>query len=371
MLHILNGDGGYDGLGICLDPHGGGYTGGTVWDIDNHNGKFELTEARALPGYPKTRFTISDGKVGIGTISPVKRLELAADDYTDLGVRLGTTMPGGTTWDIDNRDGKFELTESSAFPAYIIPRLTISNGNVGIGVVNPSKKLEVDGNVKISGVAVYPLDVSIGGPGYVRLQNTATNSPFGVRLENPTRAWQLMQNADGSSDELSIYDCSAAAHRIVIDGPTGNVGMGANPGSYKLFVNGTAYATGGWMGSDLRFKQNIEQIESPIDKISKIRGVTFEWKTSEHKDKGFPEGRHFGVIAQEVEEVLPEIVREGPEGDKAVSYTELVPVLTEAIKQQQQQLEEQQKQIESLRERIKVLENKESANRFAMAKVVQ
>ncbi len=70
------------------------------------------------------------------------------------------------------------------------------------------------------------------------------------------------------------------------------------------------------------------------------------------------------MIAQEVEEVLPEIVKEGPDGDKAVSYTELVPILTEAIKQQQ-------KQIENLQYEVKTLKEIMHQHKLAVAKEVQ
>ncbi len=132
-----------------------------------------------------------------------------------------------------------------------------------------------------------------------------------------------------------------------------------------MYVNGTGYATGGFWASDLRFKKNIKTIDSPMDKINNIRGVSFEWKRSEYQDKGLPEGEHYGVIAQEIEQVLPEIVKEGPDGDKAVSYTELVPILTEAIKEQQKQLEEQQRQVEYLLQRVEWLERIVQQQQFA------
>jgi hypothetical protein len=69
-------------------------------------------------------------------------------------------------------------------------------------------------------------------------------------------------------------------------------------------------------------------------------------------NKGFPEGRHYGVIAQEVEESMPEAVRTGPDGDKAVSYTEIIPVLIEAIKEQQKIIQKQQKEMEGLKAEI-------------------
>jgi hypothetical protein len=54
---------------------------------------------------------------------------------------------------------------------------------------------------------------------------------------------------------------------------------------------------------------------------------------------GFPDGQHFGVIAQEVEDILPEVVTDGRTGEKAVAYAEIIPVLIEAIKAQQVQIE--------------------------------
>jgi len=122
---------------------------------------------------------------------------------------------------------------------------------------------------------------------------------------------------------------------------TGNIGIGTNnPGSYKLYVNGTAYSTGGWQLSDIRYKNNILPLTNALEKLSQIRPVSFEWKINEYPQKGFPDGRHYGVIAQEVEHILPEVVIEGPDGEKAVSYNELVPILIEAIIEQQHQIEE-------------------------------
>jgi len=71
----------------------------------------------------------------------------------------------------------------------------------------------------------------------------------------------------------------------------------------------------------------------------------------EFKEKGFPEGRHYGVVAQEVERVLPEVVKEGPGGEKSVSYTEIVPVLIEAIKEQQKEIERLKMEVTELKTR--------------------
>jgi len=211
-----------------------------------------------------------------------------------------------------------------------------STGRVGIGTIIPGSKLEV----------------------------VQTNWADIVKVGQSSTSNRLILSS--GSAYASLSGGTTNNNHIVIYHSTGNVGIGTySVGSYKLYVNGTAYSTGGWQSSDLRFKKNIEMIDSPIDKIMNIKGVSFEWKTSEYKDRGLPEGRHYGVIAQEVEKVLPEIIKEGPDGEKAVSYTELVPILTEAIKQQQKQIEAQQKQIEALLGRVNALEQAKAVNPLA------
>ncbi len=131
------------------------------------------------------------------------------------------------------------------------------------------------------------------------------------------------------------------ADKVTI-GNTGSFG-------YMLYVQGSAYSTGTWSSSDLKFKENIRSIESPLNKVMAMNGVSYNWKTKEFKDKGFAEGRHYGVIAQEIEKVLPEAVATDESGEKAVAYNELVPVLIEAIK-------EQQKIIDAMAARLAALE---------------
>ncbi|RPJ04059.1 MAG: tail fiber domain-containing protein, partial [Deltaproteobacteria bacterium] len=102
--------------------------------------------------------------------------------------------------------------------------------------------------------------------------------------------------------------------------------------------------------SSEEFKENIAPIEAALDKILSISGISFTWKTGEeYKDKGFPEGRHYGVIAEEVEKVLPEIVRDVQDGSKAVAYTEIIPVLIEAIKEQQKAIQELKATVERMK----------------------
>jgi len=104
---------------------------------------------------------------------------------------------------------------------------------------------------------------------------------------------------------------------------------GSYTGNFTASGDVTAY-------SDRRFKHNIETIDNALDKVTKMRGVSYE------KDNR----NSIGVIAQEVEEVIPEVVHTDTDGMKSVAYGNIVGVLIEAIK-------EQQKRIEALEEIIK------------------
>lgn len=98
--------------------------------------------------------------------------------------------------------------------------------------------------------------------------------------------------------------------------------------------------------SDARYKINVQTFGNALDAILRLRGVTFNWKP-EHRNN---QNLQIGFIAQEVEAVLPELVSTDENGYKSVSYSNAVPVLVEAIKEQQKQIEEQQKQIKELKQ---------------------
>jgi hypothetical protein len=116
-----------------------------------------------------------------------------------------------------------------------------------------------------------------------------------------------------------------------------------NAGTYKLYVVGDIYATGDiWSNSDIELKENVELIDNPIQKIQALKGVSYNWKADQNKD------RHIGLIAQDVESVIPECVTNN-DGTKAVEYTKLTSVLVEAIKDQQKQIEELQQEIKRLK----------------------
>ncbi len=126
----------------------------------------------------------------------------------------------------------------------------------------------------------------------------------------------------------------------------GNVGIGTTTTpTYKLQVAGTAGGTSWTNVSDARYKTNIQTIQNPLQKVLQLQGKTYKFDTEKWKDKGFPAGTQYGVIAQEVEKIVPEVVTTNAEGYKGVNYDALVPLLIEAIKAQQAQIDELKKQI--------------------------
>ncbi len=140
------------------------------------------------------------------------------------------------------------------------------------------------------------------------------------------------------------------SNQIFLKQSTGNVGIGTNnPGTYKLYVSGAAYATGGWAGSDYRWKKNIEPIQDTLDRLTLLQGVTFNWRADEFPDHGFTDEKQIGLIAQDVEKIIPELVRTDEDGFKAVSYEKLTVVLLEAIKELKEIVEKQQAEIDLLK----------------------
>jgi hypothetical protein len=130
---------------------------------------------------------------------------------------------------------------------------------------------------------------------------------------------------------------------------------------FTIDKEGNVTTTGTINGSsDARLKTNINTMTGSLDNILKLRGVTFNWKESSNPTK-----TQYGFIAQEVEKVFPDLVGTDSNGFKTVNYNGVIPVLTEAIKTQQEEIEslksenEQLKStLEQLLKRVEALENR-------------
>lgn len=140
----------------------------------------------------------------------------------------------------------------------------------------------------------------------------------------------------------------ASPNDIVFSG--GKVGIGTITPSTTLEVNGTTLAKAYMYKSDRRLKENIREIPSSLERTLKLHGVMFDWKNKENIDKST---NQLGFIAQEVEEIFPELVMTSSvNGLKAVSYGNLVAPLIEAFKEQQEIILKQQKEIAEIKKQL-------------------
>ena len=132
-----------------------------------------------------------------------------------------------------------------------------------------------------------------------------------------------------------------------IAGGTGaftGLGVGVQPTATAGEINASADIIA-FSSSDERLKENVTPISDPIEKLSKIGGYEFDWKDN---DECSHTGHDVGVIAQEIEQVLPDIVTTRDSGYKAVKYEKLTALLIEVTKSQQAQIDELKRQVEQL-----------------------
>jgi hypothetical protein len=144
---------------------------------------------------------------------------------------------------------------------------------------------------------------------------------------------------DGSIDAAHLASNSVTTVKIADDAVTSAKLAGSYTGTWA--VTGAITATGditAYASSDERLKDNIQNIENPIEKVQALKGVTWDWNdNASDVQHSLP---NVGVIAQDVEKVLPQLVRDNEGGYKAVDYDKLVGLLIEAVKDQQSQIDE-------------------------------
>ncbi len=168
---------------------------------------------------------------------------------------------------------------------------------------------------------------------------------------NSTDANTVMTNNNSAGSILKCFGPAGALPFIVR--ADGHVGINTSTPAYALSVSGyICYTSGIGACSDRRFKKDITNLSGSLDRVMKMRGVTYRWKQDEFPDRKFDDRMHLGFIAQEVEELFPEVVMTDDKGYKSVDYSRLTPVLVEAIKEQQEQIKSQQDQIDELKELV-------------------
>lgn len=271
---------------------------------------------------------------------------------------------------------------SAVFRLCLIGSISISSlmfsqaGRIGINTPNPKATLDItaktDGTSaaeglmipRLTGDQIQTMTASIQ-PGTESLMIYATAVPASptAKVSKITQPGYYFWNGNGWESMVSsnIYTADGsittplAARNVDLNGKNlvfsgnGSVGIGTAPSaSAKLDVAGTIKASAIDYNSDERLKQNITSIQSSAEVLGKLRPVSYFWN-EKGKKKGGNAQLQYGLVAQEVEKVLPNIVSTDNEGYKSVNYNELIPLLLQAVQEQDKKITELQKEIQLLK----------------------
>ena len=218
---------------------------------------------------------------------------------------------------------------------------TSYNGSTGVTIANTGVT-SITTNTGLS--------TNAGATGGVTITNTGVTSNVagtGISVSGATGAVTITNTGVTSAVAGTGVGVSAGTGAVTISIGQ-SVATTATPTFGNLTINGTITATGditAYYTSDKRHKNNIQLIPNALEKVSKLNGVTWEWNDDVNEvTKSTPKT---GLIAQEVQEVLPQVVVERENGYLGLDYSKMIGLLVEAIKEQQTQIEELKAQIGS------------------------
>jgi hypothetical protein len=286
--------------------------------------------------------TFTNGKVGIGTDLPAYKLQVSGvQNANDIVINNTTTGVNLRMSSIDAYAAVFTTgAKFLALGTNNSQHLWISDGgNVGVGTGT------FDGNerqLKIaemsSGVVGDIFDAS-KNPNAGRLIICGQNYSPMLSMRHYSASYGFDIWVDVASTWDAYFDVRQQTSGFRWRGYTSNDG-GEVPLMHldrygTLTVKGDVIAYGS--PSDKRLKENIKPIESALDKVSKLQGVTFDWKKS---DSILDIKEDIGFIAQDVQKVIPELVRENEGGMLSMRHQGIAPILLEAIKELKAEIEE-------------------------------
>lgn len=259
--------------------------------------------------------------IGVGVYATTYTASGAGHPYTEIStcaanqiLKMNST---GTAWECAVAPTGLSSQWIDAYSNIYFMR-----GNVGIGTMNPTEKLEIAGSIKTTGIVSATNLVSISTPVF-------QDQSYGDYAEGNMLTVRL--RSDSQSEINAFTDGGQYNGNLILLPTGGKVGIGTTSPTEKLQVAGNIKATSFLYSSDKSLKTNIVPLTNSLELVKQLEGVSFNWKENGEEE--------IGLIAQDVEKVFPELVS-GEEGNKAVEYGNLVAVLIEAVKEQQKQIDE-------------------------------
>ena len=283
------------------------------------------------------------------TASPYCFYALNADTAshlsTDANLFINSIFVGrmGAQWDgSDGAAGEFMITNASNNADAVVAQ-TLGVGSAGDFRVTHTSSAATALYVRHSGtgsVAHFYQDNETGYADAVKIDIDSYGDGLLVDQGGYGRAAYFIQNNPNSDEDAVKIANDGTGYGLYVSGP---------PGGIAGYFEGNVEATGSIThGSDRRWKKDITTIDNALDKALNLEGVFYKWNRSDYPEKSFEETRQIGFIAQDVEKVLPEVVRSNKDGYKSIDYSKVSVLLLEALRSQQEQINELQEALENL-----------------------
>ena len=205
--------------------------------------------------------------------------------------------------------------------------------------------------------------LSVGSTSTPPTQGLYVNSRIGVGV-TPTYKFEV-KGTTGSSDGIKISNTANTYFlRMTSSNPTAEIGTNSDKivFYYSTYGYHKIYAESYTTISDKKYKTDIKDLTQNLEKVKKIKGVKYKLNEDLLDSTKISEEDYIGFIAQDIQKIIPEVVHQTPKGDLGIDYTAIIPVIVEAMKEQQVQIENLQTIVESQEQELTSLRNENKSS---------
>ncbi len=288
------------------------------------------------------RFWSSDSyKISMGNSA-----EYHYGPVTDYSIRMNMNNTGGRGWTWGIAGSTPIAGLNNVGNMQINGDFTVAGGDIDVGS-NGEKIFASGDDLRLSSNSGY-IDIIPGDSQHgliLRDFSGASSDWTGIRHVN-----------NGTLDRFEISVSNSGYGSGLVVRQDNRVGIGTTSPGYQLHVAGKIKSDGITETSDARLKKHILPIDNALEKLLSLKGVTYSWRIDEFPQFKLSEGTQIGVIAQDIQQIFPEVVNTDDEGYLSVEYSHLVPVLIEAIKAQQLIIDEYKAKLDGTSDLLNALQ---------------